>query len=140
MINQKGKKNSQPDGHRDEVKECHVQEWLTFINMLHTPFSQFPQPFLVSSSLFMTSLRRISTYAWSISSPLRWILLSIFNEPWEGVVWFDHIWWFQHCLMILQVQWRYNSTTFSCLDSLKKTQQTNKKIQSFLFLNLVSWI
>lgn len=137
MINQKGKKIYHPNSHGGEVKECHVQERLVAINMLSTMFSKFPQPFMVSTSLFLTSLRRI-TYAWSISSYFRWILISIFNEPWEGVVRSHHVWWVQCYLMILRVLQRCNSTYFSCLEILKK--RLKRKLQRLLFVNLFSWV
>ena len=60
MINQKYKQVSQPNNHEDEVEECHVEERLATVNKWSTLFSQFPQPFLVSTSLFFNKLEEDS--------------------------------------------------------------------------------
>jgi len=52
----KEKQISQLNSHRDKVEECHVQEKLSAINRWSIPFSQFPQLFLVSTSLFFNNL------------------------------------------------------------------------------------
>ena len=59
-------KTTQPD--TDAERKCHVQEWLDTNKVSSSFFLIFPQSLLTSTSLFLSSLRRI-TYACSIIHP-----------------------------------------------------------------------
>lgn len=63
---------------------------LPFTNVKQRFLLTFPPPLLESTSLFFTSLRKI-TYACLVSSSFRWVLQNIFNEPEEGVVQSHHV-------------------------------------------------
>lgn len=81
----KEKKITQPNSHRDELEECHVQERLAAINKWSIQFSQFLQSSPISTSLFFMRLRR-TTYDWFVSSPFRRIPLSMSKKP-RVLVW-----------------------------------------------------